>query len=94
MSGRGISFRDVSVSRGGIDRVQRIDLDVAAGEWVGLIGPNGAGKSTVLGAAAGVVEYRGAIESDGDDLAAMSPGSRARTVSLVPQRPVIPPGVG
>lgn len=93
MTGRRISFRDVSVSRGGIDRVQRIDLDVAAGEWVGLIGPNGAGKSTILGAAAGVVPYRGLIEIEDGDLAAMSAASRARTVSLVPQRPVIPPGV-
>ena len=93
MTGRRISFQDVSVSRGGIDRVQRIDLDVAAGEWVGLIGPNGAGKSTVLGAAAGVVAYRGRIQIEDEDLAAMPPASRARTVSLVPQRPVIPAGV-
>ena len=31
-----------------------VDLDVAAGEMVGLLGPSGAGKSTLLSLLAGV----------------------------------------
>jgi ABC-type branched-subunit amino acid transport system ATPase component len=36
-------------SFGGIQAVKGVDLEVAAGEIVGLIGPNGSGKSTMLG---------------------------------------------
>ncbi|MPY95328.1 MAG: ATP-binding cassette domain-containing protein, partial [Acidimicrobiia bacterium] len=34
-----------------------VDLELAAGEWLGLIGPNGAGKSTLLRAIAGLVGH-------------------------------------
>lgn len=93
MSGAHLSFRDVSVARGGVDRVHRIDLDVAEGEWVGLIGPNGAGKSTVLEAAAGIVKHRGSIEIEGEELSRLAADARARRVAFVPQRPVMPSGV-
>jgi iron complex transport system ATP-binding protein len=70
-----------------------IDLTVAPGEWLGLIGPNGAGKTTLLHAIAGVVASFGIATVDGDDLAGLSPRERARRVALVPQRPIVPPGM-
>ena len=36
-------------SRGDVQAVRGIDLDVATGEFFGLLGPNGAGKSTTIG---------------------------------------------
>jgi daunorubicin resistance ABC transporter ATP-binding subunit len=36
-------------SRGKVEAVRGIDLDVAPGEFFGLLGPNGAGKSTTIG---------------------------------------------
>jgi ABC-2 type transport system ATP-binding protein len=36
-------------SRGDVDAVRGIDLDVQPGEFFGLLGPNGAGKSTTIG---------------------------------------------
>ncbi len=41
-------------SRGG-----RGDLEIEAGELVGLIGPNGAGKTTFIDAITGFVRVRG-----------------------------------
>jgi NitT/TauT family transport system ATP-binding protein len=42
---------------GGIYRaVERIDLDVAPGEFVAIVGPTGCGKSTLLNAAAGLIQ--------------------------------------
>ncbi|MDX2343280.1 MAG: ABC transporter ATP-binding protein, partial [Acidimicrobiia bacterium] len=70
-----------------------IDLTVAPGEWLGLIGPNGAGKTTLLRAVSGVVDSFGITRVDGDDLSELHPRERARRVALVPQRPIIPPGM-
>ena len=36
-------------SRGDVEAVRGIDLDVPPGEFFGLLGPNGAGKSTTIG---------------------------------------------
>jgi daunorubicin resistance ABC transporter ATP-binding subunit len=36
-------------SRGDVDAVRGIDLDIPHGEFFGLLGPNGAGKSTTIG---------------------------------------------
>jgi branched-chain amino acid transport system ATP-binding protein len=67
--------------------LQRIDLDVAAGETVALLGPNGAGKSTLLAAITGTIRYRsGEIAFEGKDLIA-EPAHRIvqSGVRLVPE---------
>ena len=70
-----------------------VDLTVHAGEWVGLIGPNGAGKTTLLNAVMGITDSFGTATVGGDELGDLSPAERARRVALVPQRPVVPPGM-
>lgn len=80
-----LSCRGVEVVLGRRRVLDGIDLDVAAGEWVGLIGPNGAGKSTLLRAVVGLVRHRGDIVvADG----ARRPGPT--DVAMVPQRPLVP----
>ena len=39
-----------------------VDLNIGAGEIVGLVGPNGAGKSTLLKCIMGLVKYSGSAE--------------------------------
>jgi len=73
--------------------IPRLDLVVAAGEWLGLIGPNGAGKSTLLGAIAGVVDASGEIEIAGHARDERSHRQTARLVAMVPQHPVLPYGM-
>jgi len=70
-----------------------VNMRVRSGEWVGVIGPNGAGKTTLLRAIAGLVPATGTVTVDGRDLTGAPRRERARLIALVPQRPLIPPGM-
>jgi len=82
-----ITVRGLRKSYGERTVVDGLDLDVHAGEVVGLIGPNGAGKSTTLHAIMGVLPaHRGEIRLHGDSVRGRSPESIAhRGVALVPE---------
>ena len=86
-------LESVSVELGGSSIVRGVDLDVPAGGFVGIVGPNGAGKTTLLRAVVGGVSFGGDIEVAGQSVRSMSRNQLARAVALVPQRPVIPPGM-
>lgn len=88
-----VDIAGMTVRRGGSVVVDDLELSLGHGEWLGLIGPNGAGKSTVLEAIAGLVDATGSIGVGGDTITTMRPRERARRVALVPQSPVIPPGM-
>jgi iron complex transport system ATP-binding protein len=89
----GIEIRDVSVHIMHAEILRDVSLDVASGEWLALIGPNGAGKTTLLRAIAGLTPFDGHVLLDGADVAHMHARQRARTVAIVPQRPVLPPAM-
>jgi len=73
--------------------LDNVSLHVDAGEWVCILGPNGAGKTTLLHSIAGLVKTRGRIEIDGRPFHSVHARDRARSVALVPQVPIVPPGV-
>ena len=53
------SLRAIRKDYGGVHAVRDLDLDIAAGEIVGLIGPNGAGKTTLVNIVSGLVPPSG-----------------------------------
>jgi len=89
-----ISTRDVVVELDGARILDGVSVEVADGEWLSIVGPNGAGKSTLLRAMAGLLTASGTVELSGRPIGSMSRRERARCVALVPQVPVIPPGMG
>jgi cobalamin transport system ATP-binding protein len=93
MTPNAVGVTDVTVELGGSRVLDRITLEVATGEWVSIIGPNGAGKSTLLRAVAGLLDSGGSVELLGSPLRRLSRRERARTAALVPQIPIIPPGM-
>ena len=88
-----VRARDITVELGGARILDGVSIDVAEGEWLSIVGPNGAGKSTLLRALAGLLPAGGAVSLGDRPLASMSRRDRARAVALVPQVPVVPPGV-
>ena len=88
-----ISAVDVSIRLGGNLVLDGVTITVADGEWVSVVGPNGAGKSTLLRALAGLVSTDGQVSLGVSLLGSLSRRDRARLVALVPQTPVVPPGM-
>jgi simple sugar transport system ATP-binding protein len=74
-----VSLSGVSVSYG-LNRVlDRVDLDIRAGEITALLGTNGAGKSTLIKALSGAnPRHEGTIAIDGDVVRLSSPQAAIR----------------
>lgn len=90
-----LSVTDLHARYGRIPILNGIQLDVAAGEFVGVLGHNGMGKTTLLKTLMGFVPARrGHITFDGTDLTQAPPYARARRgLGYVPQGREIFPGL-
>jgi iron complex transport system ATP-binding protein len=79
--------RGLSLSLGGNRILSQVDLDLEAGEMLGLIGPNGAGKSSLLKLLAGLIPSEaGTVRLAGRMLQEFSPAQRAKRISWLAQR--------
>ncbi|MEV6358501.1 ABC transporter ATP-binding protein [Streptomyces hydrogenans] len=78
----------LSVRRGRVEALRRIDLRVGPGEVVALMGRNGAGKSTLLSTLVGMLApTSGTVHVSGLVPHATDPRDLIRRVGLVPQEP-------
>jgi branched-chain amino acid transport system ATP-binding protein len=69
-----LELRSVDAGYGSFQALFGIDLDVKAGEAVGVIGPNGAGKTTLMRLISGLIRpSRGSIRMEGTDVLATAP---------------------
>lgn len=89
----GVTLREISVQLAGRDVLRNVSACVAPGGWTTVVGANGAGKSTLLRAVMGLVEHRGTVEVGGVRTSTLSARQRAGHLALVPQSPVLPPGM-
>lgn len=73
-----LSIKDLSVEIAGSSILNRVSLQVQAGETVGLIGPNGSGKTTLFNCISGFIAAQsGSISFKGKELLGLEPDRRA-----------------
>jgi ATP-binding cassette, subfamily C, bacterial CydD len=85
-----IRLERVSVRHPGrvVPALDRVDLELEAGETVALVGPSGAGKSTIASLLLGLTEpTEGRVLVDGLDVAVLEPRAWRRQLAWLPQRP-------
>lgn len=89
MSAIQLQVQGLQMRFGGFTAIKRIDLDVRAGERLGVIGPNGSGKSTFVNCIAGtLVPTAGDIVFEGQPLKGVPIHQRAwRGISRTFQLP-------
>ena len=82
-----ISFERVTFAYGDRPPVLRdFDLEIAAGEKLGIVGRSGAGKSTLISLLLRLMDVQaGAIRIDGRDVRSVSPDSLRTQISVVTQ---------
>jgi branched-chain amino acid transport system ATP-binding protein len=69
-----LELKSVDAGYGGFQALFGINLDVKAGEAVGVIGPNGAGKTTLMRVISGLIRpKKGSISMQGTDVLATPP---------------------
>ncbi len=69
----------LTVTFGGLNACDKVDLAVPEGKFVGLIGPNGAGKTTFIDAITGYVPTSaGNAVFSGEDIGELKPHERAQ----------------
>jgi ATP-binding cassette subfamily B protein len=87
-----IHFKDVSYrySDGNEDVLSAINLDIPAGQKVGLVGHSGAGKSTVVQLLLRFSDViHGSITLGGEDLRDVTQESLRNKIAFVPQEPML-----
>ena len=74
-----MSAVDVNVRFGGLRALADLNLEIRAGEVLGIVGPNGAGKSTLFNVLAGAIRpTSGQVLLQGRDITSSRADQRAR----------------
>jgi multiple sugar transport system ATP-binding protein len=89
-----VSIRDLSLSFGPVKVLEKLNLEVAQGEFIVLLGPSGCGKSTLLNCIAGLLDITdGQIHISGKNVTWSEPKDRGigmvfQSYALYPQMTV------
>lgn len=80
-----LDVNDLCVSYGAKQVLSHVSFSLTPHRFTAVVGKNGCGKSTLCAAIGQRLRYTGEISYRGQSLALMSPGERARAISILPQ---------
>jgi multiple sugar transport system ATP-binding protein len=89
-----VAIKDLSLNYGSVKVLDRLNLDIADGEFIVLLGPSGCGKSTLLNCIAGLLDVtEGQIHISGKNVTWEEPKNRGigmvfQSYALYPQMTV------
>jgi ABC-type Mn2+/Zn2+ transport system ATPase subunit len=78
-----IAVRGVTLGYGGVPVLRDVNLEIRAGEFLGIVGPNGSGKTTLIKAILGLLSPMGGT------IALAAPGGERLHFGYVPQRDTV-----
>ena len=94
MIGAGVTLEQVSADFGKFRAVDRVNVDIKAGEFFSFLGPSGCGKTTILRMISGFIDpTEGSIRIGGKDMRGQRPNQRPtalifQNLALFPLMPV------
>ena len=80
-----LEVKNLSAGYNGVDVICNINFKVERGESLCILGPNGSGKSTLLKSIARIIDYRGCVLMNGEDIKAVSRKELAKKIALLTQ---------
>lgn len=89
----GYKAKDLTVYKNNINIIDKISFDFPSGSYVSIIGPNGAGKTTLLKTLAGLLNYKGSLSINNQNVKELFKNSNDFNCAYVPQIIGIPEGM-
>jgi iron complex transport system ATP-binding protein len=80
-----LEVRDLFAGYGKKDVIHNISFRAGKGESLCILGPNGSGKSTLLKSIARIIDYRGLVLMNGEDIGAAPRKELAKKIALLSQ---------
>jgi len=80
-----LEVKNLSAGYNDTDVICNINFKAERGESLCILGPNGSGKSTLLKSIARIIDYRGFVLVNGEDIRAVSRKELAKKIALLTQ---------
>lgn len=80
-----LKVKNLSAGYNNVDVIRNINISVEKGESLCVLGPNGCGKSTLLKSIARIIECRGSISINGENISAVPRKELAKKIALLSQ---------
>ena len=81
-----LEVKNLTFSYGNVPVLENVSFTAEKGELLSVLGPNGVGKSTLFRCILGLLSpLSGQIFVNGENIAALKPGTLARKVAYIPQ---------